>query len=159
MFCTRDFLALNRYISVKATCKNTPNIMVATISRILICSSPYGYIKMIKTAFKLFWQFLIYTRNTEFRWLVGKSRLNMRNISYLSVQSVLSSRLLSEHLKIKIYKNTVSPVVLYGFETWSITLTEEYSLRMFEDMVLRRRFGPKREEVARLEKTEKWGAS
>jgi hypothetical protein len=79
----------------------------------------------------------------------------MRNISYLSVQSVLSSRLLSEHLKIKIYKNTVSPVVLYGFETWSITLTEEYSLRMFEDMVLRRRFGPKREEVARLEKTEK----
>ena len=39
------------------------------------------------------------------------------------------------------------PVVLYGYETWSLTLTEERKLRLFENMVLRRIFGPKREEV------------
>jgi hypothetical protein len=49
-------------------------------------------------------------------------------------------------LKIKIYKTVTLPVVLYGCETWSLTLREEHRLRVFENRVLRRIFGPKREE-------------
>jgi hypothetical protein len=55
--------------------------------------------------------------------------------------------LLSKNLKIKIYKTTILPVVLYGCETWSLTLREERKLRVFENRVLRRIFGPKRDEV------------
>jgi hypothetical protein len=57
----------------------------------------------------------------------------------------LSSRLISKNLKIKIYKTVILPVVLYGCETWSFTLREEYRLRGFENSVLRKIFGPKRE--------------
>ena len=57
------------------------------------------------------------------------------------------SRLLSKNLKIKIYKNIILPVVFYGCETWSLTLREERKLRVFENMVLRRIFGPRRDEV------------
>ena len=58
-----------------------------------------------------------------------------------------SSRLLSKNLKIKIYRTIILPVVLFGCETWSLTLREERKLRVFENMVLRRIFGHKREEV------------
>jgi hypothetical protein len=51
-----------------------------------------------------------------------------------------------KNLKIKIYKTVILPVVLYGCETWSLTLREEHRLRVFENRVLRRIFGPKREE-------------
>jgi hypothetical protein len=47
---------------------------------------------------------------------------------------------------IKIYKTVILPVVLYGCETWSLTLEEEHRLRIFENRVLRRIFGPEREE-------------
>ena len=67
--------------------------------------------------------------------------LNFRN------QNRLSSRLLSKNLKIKIYRNIILPVVLYGCETWSLTLREERKLRVFENMVLMRIFGPRRDEV------------
>ena len=50
-------------------------------------------------------------------------------------------------LKIKIYTTIILPVVLYGCGTWSLTLREEHRLRVFENMVLRRIFGPKRDEV------------
>jgi len=63
------------------------------------------------------------------------------------VQNLLSSRLLSKNLKIKIYRTIVLPVVLYGCEAWSLTLWEERKLRVFENMVLRRIFGPKRDKV------------
>jgi hypothetical protein len=53
---------------------------------------------------------------------------------------------MSKNLKIKIYKTVILPVVLYGCETWSLTLAEEHRLRVFENRVLRRIFGPKREE-------------
>ena len=69
------------------------------------------------------------------------------NACYHSVQNVLSSRLLSKNLKIKIYRTIILPIVLYGCETWSLTLREERKLRMFENMVLRRIFGPRRDEV------------
>jgi len=59
----------------------------------------------------------------------------------------LSSRLLSKNLKIKIYKIIILPVVLYGCETWSLTLQEEWKLRVFENRVLRRIFGPRRDDV------------
>jgi hypothetical protein len=59
----------------------------------------------------------------------------------------LSSRLPSKNLKIRIYKTIILPVVLYGYETWSLTLREEQRLRVFENRVLRRIFGPKRDEV------------
>ena len=63
------------------------------------------------------------------------------------MQNLLSSRLLSKNLKIKIYKTIILPVVLYGCEVWSLTLREERKLRVFENMVLRRIFGPRRDEV------------
>jgi hypothetical protein len=59
---------------------------------------------------------------------------------------ILSLRLISKTLKIKIYKTVILPVVLYGCETWSLTLREEHRLRVSEKRVLRRIFGPKREE-------------
>jgi hypothetical protein len=52
-----------------------------------------------------------------------------------------------KNLKIRIYKTKILPVVLYGCETWSLTLREEHRLRVFENRVLRRIFGPKRDEV------------
>ena len=70
-----------------------------------------------------------------------KSILRSGNACYHSVQNLLSSRLLSKTLKIKIYRTTILPVVLYGCETWSLTLREERKLRVFENMVLRRIFG------------------
>jgi hypothetical protein len=75
------------------------------------------------------------------------SRLNSGNACYHSVQSLLSSRLLSRNIKVKIYKTTILPVVLYGCETWSLTLREEHRLRVFENRVLRRIFEPKRDEA------------
>jgi hypothetical protein len=59
----------------------------------------------------------------------------------------LSSCLLSKNIKIRIYKTIILPVVLYRYETWSLTLREEYKLRVFVKRVLRRIFGPKRDEV------------
>ena len=53
----------------------------------------------------------------------------------------------SKNIKIKIYITIILPVVLYGCETWSLTLREERRLRVFENRVLRRIFGPKRDEV------------
>jgi uncharacterized membrane protein len=75
-----------------------------------------------------------------------KSRLNSGNACYYSVQNILSSRFISKNLKIKIYKTVILPVVLYGCETWSLTLGEEHRLRVFENRVLRKIFGPKRKE-------------
>jgi len=76
-----------------------------------------------------------------------KSRLKSGNACYHSVQNLLSSSLLYKNLKIKIYRTIILPVVLYGCETWSLTLREERRLRVFEKRVLRRIFGPKRDEV------------
>ena len=65
------------------------------------------------------------------------------------MQDLLSSRLLSKNLKIKIYRIIILPVVLHRCETWSLILREERALRVFENRVLRRVFGPKREELTR----------
>jgi len=76
-----------------------------------------------------------------------KCRLTSGNACYHSVQNLLSSRLLSKNVKINVYRTIILPDVLYGCETWSLTLREERKLRVFENMVLRRIFGPKRDEV------------
>jgi hypothetical protein len=76
-----------------------------------------------------------------------KIRLNSGNACYLSVQSLLLSRLMFRNVKVKIYKTIILPVVLYVCETWSLTLREEHRLRVFENRVLRRIFGPRRDEV------------
>jgi len=68
------------------------------------------------------------------------------NACYHSVQNLLSSRLLSKTLKLKIYRTIIFPV-LYGCETWSLTLREGRKPWMFGNRVPRRRFGPKRDEV------------
>ncbi|KAJ4442180.1 hypothetical protein ANN_12046 [Periplaneta americana] len=62
-------------------------------------------------------------------------------------EKLLSSSLLSKKLKIRIYKTVILPVVLYGCETWTLTLREEQRLRVFENKVLRKIFGAKRDEV------------
>src|SRR5215469_16357772 len=72
-----------------------------------------------------------------------KSRLKLGNACYYSVQNLLSSRLLSKNVKIKIYRTIILPVVLYGCETWSLTMREERRLNVFENRVWRRVFGLK----------------
>jgi len=74
-----------------------------------------------------------------------KCRLKAGNSCYYSVQTLLSSRLLYKNLKIKIYKTIILPVVLYGCETWSLTLRQECRLTVFENRVLRRMLGPNRD--------------
>jgi hypothetical protein len=64
-----------------------------------------------------------------------KSRLNMGNACYYSVQNLLSSHLISKNLKIKIYRTVILLVVLYECEIWSLTLGEEHRLRIFENSV------------------------
>jgi hypothetical protein len=76
-----------------------------------------------------------------------KRRINSGNACYHSVQNLLSFRLLSKNVNIRIYKTIILPVVLYGCETWSLTLREVHSWRVFENRVLRRIFGLKRDEV------------
>ncbi|KAJ4431048.1 hypothetical protein ANN_19641 [Periplaneta americana] len=76
-----------------------------------------------------------------------KRRINMRNACYYSVEKLLSSSLLSKNLKVRIYKTIILPVVLYGCETWTLTLREVQRLRVFENNVLRKIFGAKRDEV------------
>ena len=76
-----------------------------------------------------------------------KNILKSGNACYHSVQNLLSSSLLSNNLKIKIYRTIILPFVSCGCETWSLMLREERRLRVFENMVLRRIFGPKRGEV------------
>jgi hypothetical protein len=74
-----------------------------------------------------------------------KSRLKSGNACYHSVQSLLSSHLLSRNVKVKIYRT----IILHGCVTFSLTLRKEHGLRVFENRVLRRIFGPKGDEVTR----------
>ena len=79
-----------------------------------------------------------------------KSRLKSGNSCYHSVQNLLSSISLSKNINITRYRTIILHVVMYGCETWSLTLKEERRLRVFEHRVLRSIFGPKRDEVTEL---------
>jgi len=78
-----------------------------------------------------------------------KNRLKSGNACHHLVQNLLSSSLLSKNLKITIYRTIILAVVLYGCETWLLTLREVHRLGVFENQVLRRIFGPKRDKVTR----------
>jgi hypothetical protein len=66
---------------------------------------------------------------------------------YLSVQKILSYRLLFKIIKNKIHKTIILPVVLYGCKNWSLILKKEHRLRVFENRMLRRMSGPKRDKI------------
>jgi hypothetical protein len=86
-------------------------------------------------------------------------RLNSDNACYRSVQNLLSSRLLSKKVKVTIYRIIILPVVLYGCETWSLTLSEAHRMRVFENRVLRRIFGSKADKITgRWEKSSIMGS-
>ena len=76
-----------------------------------------------------------------------KSGMKSGNACCHSMQNLLSYSLLSKNLKIKIYRTIILPVVLYECETLSLTLREKCRLRVFENRVLWRIFGPKRYKV------------
>ena len=70
-----------------------------------------------------------------------KSRLKSGNACYHSVQNILASSLPSKNVNIKIYRSIILPIVVYGCETWSLTLREERILKVFENRMFRRIFG------------------
>jgi hypothetical protein len=76
-----------------------------------------------------------------------KKRINSGKACYHSVQNILSSRLLSKNINIRIYKTIISPKILYVYGTWSLTLREEPRLSVVENRVLRRISGQKSDEV------------
>ena len=76
-----------------------------------------------------------------------KGRLRSGITFYRSVRSLLSSSLLSKYLKRRINRSIIRSVILYGCEAWSLTLREKRILRVFENMLLRRIFGYRRDEV------------
>ena len=78
----------------------------------------------------------------------SKSRLKSGNACYHSVENLLSSSLLSKNLKILIHRTIILPIVLYGCATWLLTLREEHRLQVFENRMLRKIFGPKRDKVS-----------
>ena len=65
----------------------------------------------------------------------------------IHLEKILSSRLLSKKLKVNTYKTIILPVVLYGCETWSLTLREEHTLRVFKNEVLKKIFGAKKDKI------------
>jgi hypothetical protein len=76
-----------------------------------------------------------------------KSKTEEREIRIMEVISVREMDLDRSHSELPVHKCAVSQMVLYGCETWSLTLSEEHRLRVFVKRVLRRIFGPKRAEV------------
>ena len=77
-----------------------------------------------------------------------KSRLS-QGMLVISRCRIFVFQFVIKNIKIKIEKTVILPVVLYGCETWSLTLREKRRLRMFENRILRRMFGSKRDEVTR----------
>jgi hypothetical protein len=96
-------------------------------------------------------QCILQNQNVKDPFSILNFSIILRHVCYHSAQNLLSSRLLYRNVKIRIYKTIVLPTVLYGCESCSLTLREEHRLRVFENRVLRRIFGWKRDEV-----TGKW---
>jgi hypothetical protein len=102
---------------------------------------------------------IVYPNVAQFRYLGAtitnenliqeeiKRKLNSGNACYHSVQNLLSSRLLSKNITIRVYRTILLLLILCWRETWSLTLKEEHRLTMFENRVLRRMFGSKTGEV------------
>jgi hypothetical protein len=75
------------------------------------------------------------------------SRLNSGKACHRSVQNLFSSSLLSKTVNFKLHRIIILPVVFYGWEKWTLILRKEHGLKIFEKRVLRRIFGPKRDEI------------
>ena len=101
-----------------------------TIEHIKVCK---GFFEKMKT-FKYLGSLVT---NENFIQDEIKCRLKAGNSWYYSVQTLLSSRLLSKNLKMKIHKTIILPVVLYGCEAWSLTLKEVRRLGVFENNIMR----------------------
>jgi hypothetical protein len=101
------------------------------------------YIKRANGSFKNLSQFKYFGTKVTTRNLIQeeiKRRSNSGNAFYHSIQNLLSSRLLSKNVKIRIYKTVTLPVILYGCETWTLTSREQHRLKVFENRVFRRIF-------------------
>ena len=137
--CTRkglrptDRLFGHRLVFLVGLCVEAHAEMAATLQVASACfsGSPPNLVPFVGSKDKQIW-FINYT---------------LIIIICLSVQNLLSSILLTSNLKFKIYRTIILPVVLYRWETWSLTLREERRLQVFENRVLRSIFGPKRDEV------------
>jgi hypothetical protein len=107
-------------------------------------------IKIGKRSFKNVAQFKCLgttVKNQNFMKEKIKRRLNSGSACYNSIQNLFSSHLVPKNFKTGIYKTVIFSVVVYEFKTWSLTLREEHRLRVFENKVLRRIFGSRREEM------------
>ncbi|KAJ4438799.1 hypothetical protein ANN_14751 [Periplaneta americana] len=91
------------------------------------------------------------TKKHEEEQLISPKTIMELPEKFLMSGIYLPGTLLSKNLKVSIYKTIILPVVLYGCETWTLTLREEHRLRVFENKVLRKIFAAKRDEV-----TEEW---
>jgi hypothetical protein len=143
---TETLIDASKEVSLKIDVEKTKYVLPSRHQN----ASQIQYIKIANRSFENVSQFKYFRTTVTNQNLIQeeiKRRFNYGNACYHSVQSLLSSRLLSKNLKMRIYKTIILPVILYGFETWSLTLKEEHRLRVFEDKVLRRVFGPKSDEV------------
>jgi hypothetical protein len=154
--CTIDTIKKNTETLIYASKKVGLQIIIEKTKYMLLCchknAGQNRDIKTVHTSPENVSQFKYLetiVTNQNFIQEEIKRRLNSGNGCYHSVQNLLSSRLLSKNLKITIYKIINLPVVLYECETWSLALREEHTLRVFENRVLRRIFGPKRDEVTK----------
>ena len=135
-------------IEIRASVTTMSPTVAGKILNTSQCNHSYVYQYLCKATYRICvmcWNLQLVRFNSILE--ERKSRLRLGNACYHLVQNLLSSRLLCKNLKSKIYRTVILPVVLYGCETWSLTLREERKLRVFENMMLRRIFGPTRDEV------------
>jgi hypothetical protein len=110
-------------------------------------------IRILKTSFENVARFKYLVMTVTNQNLIHeeiKSRLNLGNACYHSVQKLLSFCVLFKNVKIGLYKSIILPVVLYGYGTWSLILREAHRLKVFHNRVLRRIFGWMRDEVTEV---------
>ena len=101
-------------------------------------------VKLQKFTGKVIYLFIYYfIKILPYVSLWGFSVQQFLNCNFYSVQKRLSSSLLFKNVKIKIYRPIILLLVLFGCETWSLTLREESRLKVYQNRVLRRIFGPK----------------
>jgi hypothetical protein len=145
-FPIQNGLKQRKKVSLEINAENTKYVLLTRHQNI----DQYRDIKITNRSFENVSQFKYLGTTVTNQNLIEeeiKRRLNSGNACYHSVQNLLSSRLLSKNVKIRIHKTVILLVVLYGCETWSLTLREGHRLMVFENRVLRRIFGPKRDEA------------